>query len=160
MKIFIDTFSWAKIDLLISESLFDFDPIYDTFEVCITHFVSEELNHRGLSSCISSKLSILPVKNKRIYEDAISQGFDKADASILSYGTKNDDVAIVTEDRPLLLLGMSYKFAIMQLIDFCRLLNAMELITKRELYRINQKLRILENITKKKEKEIKLYLQR
>ena len=148
MKIFIDTYSWSKIDLLVNSSNFDINCLYKEFDLCITHDVMKEIQHREIKSCQIPNLHINPIKNKRIYDDAITQKFDKADASILSNGSRNGDTIIVSEDLPLLELGKSYKFECIQLIDYCRILTNLNLLTKKNLYQINKELRRLENITK------------
>ncbi len=158
MKIFIDTYSWFKIDHLVAISLMEVNTLYKEFELCITHDVLEELEHRNLRSCQISKLHIYPIKNKRIYEDAIDQDFDKADASILSNGSRNGDILIVSEDKPMLELGKSYKFECIQLIDFLKILMSLDSLTKNGLFKINRELRRLGNISKTKEKEIKNHL--
>lgn len=160
MKVFIDTFSWAKLDLLHEKSLLETELIYKYFEVCITHDLLDEINHRGIKSCNVMKIHVLPRGNERIFEDTRSQGFDKADASIFSNYQRNEDSFIVTEDKPLIQLGINYRFNIIQLIDFCKILNAMRLITNNRLFQINRELRELKNISKHKEKEIKTHLQR
>ncbi|MHA1744596.1 MAG: hypothetical protein ACTSWW_01280 [Promethearchaeota archaeon] len=159
MKIFIDTFSWFKIDLLVSTSYIDLAALYQELELCITHDVLEELQNRKIKSCQISKLQVYPIGNKRIYDDAITQDFDKADASLLSNGSRNSDILLVSEDQPLLELGKSYRFDCIQLIDFCRILTSLNILTKRKLFQVNRELRRLGNISKKKEREMKQHLQ-
>ena len=159
MKIFIDTYSWAKIDILVNASYIDLNNFYQKFELCITHDVLKEVRYREIKSCQIENLHIYPIKNKRIYEDAIIQQFDEADASLLSNGSREKDSIIITEDKPLLELGHSYKFKIIQLIDYFKILTDMKLLTKNKLYQINKELRKLRNISKIKEKEIKKFLQ-
>lgn len=159
MKIFIDTFSLFKIDLLVKNSYFDIDILYKELEICITHKILEEIQYRKINSFDISKLQIFPIENQRIYQDAITQGFDEADASLLSLGSKNKDFVFVSEDKPLLELGRSYHFHFIQLIDFFRIMVAMHIIPSKKLYQVNRELRRLGNISKHKEKEIKSYLQ-
>jgi len=159
LKIFIDTYSWAKIDILVDASYIDLNNLYQKFEICTTHDVLEEIQYREIKSCQIHNLQIYPIKNKRIYEDVIIQQFDKADASLLSFGSRKGDSIIVSEDKPLLELGKSYRIEIIQLIDFFRILTKLNLFTKNQLFKINRELRKLKNISKKKEKEIKNFLQ-
>ena len=159
MKIFIDTYSWAKIDVLVDASYVDLNYFYQKFEICITHDVLKEIRYREIKSCQIQNLHVYPIKNKRIYEDAIIQRFDEADASLLSNGSRKGDTIIITEDKPLLELGKSYRIEIIQLIDFFRILTKLNLFTKNTLFKINRELRKLRNISKNKEKEIKDFLQ-
>ena len=159
MKIFIDTYSWAKIDILVDASYIDLNCLYQKFELCSTHDVLEEIKYRKIKSCQIQNLQIYPIKNKRIYEDLIIQQFDKADASLLSIGSRKGDSIIVSEDKPLLELGKSYRIEIIQLIDFFKILTKSNLFTKNKLFKINRELRKLRNISKNKEKEIKNFLQ-
>ena len=159
MKIFIDTYSWAKIDILVNTSFIDLKFLYQNFELCTTHEVLKEIQYREIKSCQIHKLHIYPIKNKRIYEDVIIQQFDKADASLLSCGSRKGDSIIVSEDKPLLELGKSYRMEIIQLIDFFRILTKLNIFTKNKLFKINRKLRNLRNISKNKENEVKIFLQ-
>ncbi|MHA1721404.1 MAG: hypothetical protein ACTSWX_12145 [Promethearchaeota archaeon] len=159
MKIFIDTYSWAKIDFLVNSSFLDFNILYRRFEICITHDILKEIQHREIKSCILEEIHIFPIKNRRIYEDAITQQFDKADASLLSNGSRNGDPILITEDHPLLELGKSYQFEIIQLIDFFKILTQFNILSKKKLFQINRELRRLRNISKNKEKNIKKFLQ-
>ena len=160
MKIFIDTYSWAKIDVLVDASFININDLYQQFDFCTTHDVVKEIQYRGIKSCQIQNLFIHPIKNKRIYEDAIIQQFDKADASLLSNGSRKGDTIIITEDRPLLELGRSYGFKIIQLIDFFKILAEFNVLTKNKFFQINRELRNLRNITKIKENELKLFIQR
>ncbi len=118
MRLFIDTGTWLKLDALDALKLFEPTFLYEWSEISITHQVDEELHHFNNKSINRKRTSILPIKNKEIYDDAIAFGFDPADSSIISHGEPDDpNVLIISEDRPLLKYTKMYRFYIMQLID-------------------------------------------
>ncbi len=135
------------------------DTLYDSVKVCITHEILKEIKHFRLTSCDITRTHILPAKLNRIYQDSISLGFDEADASLLSNVVKTENNYGITEDQPLILLGTRYGANIMQLIDLFQFLTSQEKITKNTLYKMTQELRNLRNISKKKEKYMKKWMQ-
>jgi rRNA-processing protein FCF1 len=158
MKFFVDTFSWKKIDILKELSLIDMDRAYDSLKICITHPVLTEISHFNLKSCILEKTQILPHQDNKLYRDALILGFDEADASLISCSNDEEEVYIVSEDRPLLTFGRSFGIKMVQLVDFMQVLTTLKVISKNNLYQINRKLREVKNISKRKEKSIKDWL--
>jgi len=158
MKLLIDTITWTKLARLQNLDAFSSVQLYAWAEIQITHKVQEELEYRRNTIWIKEKTQILPIKTARIYQDALDLDFDEADASILSNGSKEPDYFIVSEDRDLLRVACSYQFSAVQLIDLFRILTALEHITRRDLYNLAKILRELRNITEKKQKEIKSWL--
>jgi hypothetical protein len=103
--------------------------------------------------------SILPIKNKKIYDDAIEVGFDPADSSIISYGEPdNPDALIISEDRPLLKYTKMYRFFIMQLVDLFQVFTKRGRISSNGLYQLAREMQRLRNITRKKRGEINGWL--
>lgn len=159
MKLFIDTGTWLKLDVLSALKLFEPNSLYEWAEVFTTHQVDEELHHFNNKSINRPLTSILPIKNKDIYNEAVSVGFDPADSSIISHGEiDNPDVLIISEDRPLLKYTKMYHFYIMQLIDLFQVLSKQGHISFNELYRLAKEMQRLRNITRKKQDEIKEWL--
>ncbi|HME53543.1 MAG TPA: hypothetical protein VKM55_15060 [Candidatus Lokiarchaeia archaeon] len=159
MKLFIDTGTWLKLDVLSDLTLFEPNSLYDWADIFTTHQVDEELRHFNNRSINRSLTGILPVKNKKIYDEAVAVGFDLADASIISHGeTDNPDVLIISEDRPLLKYAKMYRFYIIQLIDLFQVLAKQEHVSYNELYGLTREMQRLRNITRKKQEEIKNWL--
>ena len=134
------------------------DVIYENVNLCITHEIQKEVVYRRYA-CQSEKIQVLPTKPNQIYKDAKSLGFDEADASMMSILIKKDTYWGVTEDQPLITFGRSFELNIMQLIDFFQFLVKSDILSKNILYKITRDLRKMKNITKKKEKYIKKWLQ-
>lgn len=124
----------------------------------ITHDIASELEYFKCYTWKKDKTIILPIKNRAIYDEAIAFNFDKADASILSNGSKEFNPVIITEDRAIIQFAQIYHFSTHQLIDFLRFLTYTTTISKNLLFQINKTLRTLKNTTLKKEKEIKEWL--
>ncbi len=159
MKLFIDTGTWLKLDALSALQIFEPNVLYEWAEIFTTHQVDEELRHFENKSIHRALTSILPVKNKKIYEDAVAVGFDPADSSIISHGAIDDpDVIIVSEDRPLLKYTKMYHFYIMQLVDLFQVLSKQGHIRLNELYQLAREMQRLRNITRKKQNEIMAWL--
>jgi rRNA-processing protein FCF1 len=110
------------------------DRAYDSLKICITHPVLTEINHFKLKSCILEKTQILPHKDNKLYREALILGFDEADASLISCSNDEDEVYIVSEDRPLLAFGKSFGIKMVQLIDFMQVLTTLNVISKNTLY--------------------------
>ncbi len=159
MDILIDTCSWLKIDSLIDEHLFSAKILYDFASINITHDVVTELEHYHAKSWIKEKTKIIPIKDKRIFDEAIVLEFDTADASILSNGSKDASWVIVSEDHLLLECAQLYNLKAMQLIDLMKVLVNQEVISKNILFKINRFCRKARNITEKREKQVKQWLQ-
>jgi len=159
MRLFIDTSTWLKLDALGTLKLFNAKNLYEWSEVFITHQVDEELHHFKNKSIDRTRTSILPIKNKNIYDDAIAVGFDPADSSIISHGEPdNPNTLLISEDRPLLKYTKMYRFYIMQLIDLFQVFTRGGRISSNELYQLARDMQRLRNITKKKQNEIKDWL--
>ena len=158
MDILIDTFSWKKFDLLAKNKLFEISNLYEWSKVHITHEILTEIKHFRLKSCNLKSTIILPVKNIKIFQEAIDLDFDQADAEVLSNGTKNENLFIVSEDKPLLQYCQAYKFKALQLVDLFHLFTMIEQLENRDLYRIVRFLRNFKNITEKKSNHIKKWL--
>jgi hypothetical protein len=159
MRLFIDTGTWLKLDALAALKLFEPRFLYEWSEVFITHQVDEELHHFKNTSVNRTRTSILPIKNKKIYDDAIAVGFDAADSSIISYGEPdNPGVLIISEDRPLLKYTKMYRFYIIQLVDLFQVFTKRGWISFNELYQLAREMQRLRNITVRKQDEIKAWL--
>ncbi|MHA1732674.1 MAG: hypothetical protein ACTSU5_12085 [Promethearchaeota archaeon] len=159
MNLLVDTCTWLKIDKLQSRNKYDHRDFYSLATLHVTHDVVDELIHYGCNSWKREKTRAIPIGNEAIFREALDLNFDTADASILSNGTKDDNLVIVSEDRALLKFAEMYKFSAVQLIDLFRLFTP-EHFSKRDLYNLTKALRELRNITKKKEKEMKTWLAR
>ena len=158
MDLFIDTCSWLKLDALSKNNLFLIENLYDFGDINITHDILFELDHFNCNVWIKERSKIIPVKNKQVFDEAITLDFDKADASLLSNGSKELATLIISEDNLVLRFARMYQFAAIQLIDLIRILVQQNILSKNELYKINRYLREMRNITLKKEKEIKQWL--
>jgi len=158
ISVIIDTFSWKKLGIIEKQENI-LNSLYDAVNVCITHEILKEIKHFQLTTCDSSRVHILPTKQNRIYQDSKTLGFDEADASLISNIIKTEEYIGVTEDQPLLSYGTKNGFNIMQLLDLFQFLTAHNKLTKNSLYNITKELRNLKNITKKKEKDMKKWLQ-
>lgn len=159
ISVIIDTFSWKKLDI-IEKQVKILNLLYNAVNICVTHEILKEIKHFRLTSCEISRVHILPTKSNRIYQDSKTLGFDEADASLISNITKNEEYIGVTEDQSLLSLGTRNGCNIMQLLDLFQFFTAQGKLPKNTLYKITQELRNLKNITKKKEKYMKEWLQR
>jgi hypothetical protein len=159
MRLFIDTGTWLKLDALDALKLFVPKSLYEWSEVFITHQVDEELRHFKNISIDRNHTSILPIKNKKVYEDALAVGFDAADSSIISHGEPDDPgTLIISEDRPLLKYTKMYRFYIMQLVDLFQVFANLGHISPNELFQLAMEMQRLRNITRKKQDEIKDWL--
>ncbi len=158
MKFLIDTFSWKKFDLLSKTDLFKVSNLYNWAEIYITHEVKTEIEHFKLKSCNFRATNILPIKNHKIFQDAKSLKFDQADAEILSNGNLDEDMCIISEDKPLLKFAIVYSINAIQVIDLFQVFNKLALLKNRELFQINRFLREKKNITMKKASNIKKWL--
>lgn len=158
MKLMIDTCSWFKLERLSRLGLFDANNLYKWAEIQITHDVEKELDYWQCSVWKKERTQILPVKNEKIFNEAILLGYDIADASILSNGSKDPDFFIVSEDRAMIKYLRLYRFSSIQIIDLFRILTRLNFISRTELYRLAKYLRINRNITKRKLKSIKKWL--
>ena len=158
MDVIIDTFSWKKFDLLEKNKLFNMKSLYEWSNVNITHEVYNEIKHFRLKSCALKSTSILPIKNKKIYQEAKDLEFDEADSQILSHGGNDRKLIIISEDKPLLKFCRGYSFDAMQIIDLFHLFAIRGFINHKELYQVNRFLRKYKNITEKKSNQIKNWL--
>lgn len=151
----IDTLSWGKL-LLLSEQ-FDQTVIVmllDHFHLFITEEVKTELIHfyKEENDWLWSNAVIMP-KMERNYDRYVKQGFDEADATLLEY-SEMPNYSIVTEDYPMLLLNVTGKNNIIQLVDFLSLCYTLDYIDTATYKQFVNWLRTNRNITKKKLKRI------
>jgi len=160
MDLLIDTCSWIKFDYLQDKKIVDTGILYQYADVAITHEVLAEIGYFKVSSVKIDKTKILPIKNNEIYISAMKLMFDRADASILSNGSRDSSTLIVSEDRALLTYATIHRFTCVQLIDLFRILTETNLISRNKLLKLSNILRKLRNITKRKEKSIKEWLQK
>ena len=158
MDLIIDTCSWFKLQALEFDHLFSIKTLYDFADVNITHDVLSELEYYSCAIWIKERSKIIPVKDKKIYDEATSLDFDAADASVLSNGSKDTNTLIISEDGPLLEYAQIYNFSAIQLIDFFKILVEGKKQSKNDLYKMNRYFREMKNITLKKEREIKQWL--
>ncbi|HME53498.1 MAG TPA: hypothetical protein VKM55_14835 [Candidatus Lokiarchaeia archaeon] len=158
MNLFIDTCSWFKLQALDQNKLFSIKTLYDVADVNITHDVLSELEYYDCTIWIRERSKIVPVKDKKVFDDASSLDFDAADASILSNGSKDANTLIISEDGPLLEYAQICNFSAIQLVDFFRILVEGKKQSKNDLYKMNRYFREQKNITRRKENEIKQWL--
>ena len=110
------------------------------------HFFPTELDL--LDHC-----TVLPLLNEKL-DDFVGKGYDRNDASLLEYNCVRN-YRIITEDRPMLLEGVTSKQDIIMLIDFfSELTGKNNYFTSRELYHLIQLFRKWRNIDEKKENAI------
>ena len=150
MNLLIDTFSWKKFDILNGQKLLDYTELYQKLKLFITHEVAVELKHFQFLSYQEEQVTIIPISNQRIYADAIDLRFDPADASVLSNGSREGNLIIVSEDRPLLQLAMSYAFVAIQVADLFVILVKLGFLKRNLAFKMIQSLRSLKNISDRK----------
>jgi rRNA-processing protein FCF1 len=151
LTIIVDTGTWLKLDFLSSIDLFSPEQIYSWNQVIVSHQVEEELTHFQCKSFTKKNTRILPINNMEIYNEAISLGFDDADASLASMGEKNSNsTIIVTEDRPLLDYLELNKIAAIQFAELLQIYTDMGKIEGKVFYRLTKELQERRNITKQK----------
>lgn len=154
LNVIIDTCSWFKLDLLDNMRLIKIDDLYDWINIEITHEVLKEIEHYAIKSFKKNETTIIPIQNKSIYHDALNCNLEPADASILSNGSRKNEVLIVSDDQELLEFAHTYHFTAIHIVDLFLLLTEIDFLSKRSLYRIAKELRNMKNISKKKHKEI------
>lgn len=148
----IDTYSWGKLIHLKNEREWSksITEIIEDIDWFITiegkkefeHFFPAELNL--LDYC-----TILPLLNVKL-DEFITKGFDRNDASLLEYNLIQN-YRIITEDRPMLLEGVTGKNDIIMLIDFFLELTGKEnYFSTKELYHLIHILSKWRNIDKDK----------
>ncbi len=93
----------------------------------------------------------MPTIDTEIYKEALSLGFDDADASLASIGEKNSDsTIIVTEDRPFLDYLELNKISAVQFAELLQIYTDIGKIEGKVFYRLTKELQELRNITKQK----------
>ncbi len=160
-KLIIDTGTWMKLEKLLKISQIResfIDELYKLAQISITPQIERELNQFSISSWQKNKTYIIPVTKEKEYLRALSDGFDKADASIFGVHGKTKNT-IITEDRPLLKYGKMFSLDIVFFIDFLSRLLKTDLISKNELYSMNKALLNLKNINKHQYSRIKKFAQ-
>ncbi len=151
ITIIVDTGTWLKLDLLSSIDLFSSAQMYSWSKVVISHQVEEELVHFRCKSFTRKNTSILPIKNMETYKDALSLGFDDADASLASLGEKDSDLTIIiTEDRPFLDYLELNGLSAVQFAELLQIYADMGKIEGKVFYRLTKELQDIRNITKQK----------
>ncbi|HME50602.1 MAG TPA: hypothetical protein VKM55_00155 [Candidatus Lokiarchaeia archaeon] len=151
IHIIVDTGTWLKLDMLSSVNLFSSEQIYSWSQVIITHQLEVELTHFQCSSFKKTSTLILPINNVEIYNEAISLGFDDADASLASIGEKNSDSTIVvTEDRPFLDYLELNNISAIQFAELLQIYTDIGKLEGKVFYRLMKELQVLRNITKQK----------
>lgn len=148
----IDTFSWGKIIRL--HKMKSWTNLIDEAMQSVDWFVTvegkKEFEHFHSEHITFLEYgTILPVLDER-YNHYISKGFDPNDASLLEY-VDVLNYRIITEDRPMLLEGVTSKRNIICLIDFfSELAYAHKFLTKKEMYHLTKLFRSWKNISKEK----------
>jgi hypothetical protein len=161
-KIIIDTGTWLKLDKLIDEKNINdkfLDTLYSLAEIYITPEIERELIYFSPHSWKKSKTYIIPVINTKDFQRAIQDGFDEADSSIFGIN-EISNYYVISEDRPLLEYGKIYKIQILFFAEFLVELLNFDLVSKKELYRLNRQLYNLRNINKNLFVKIKDFIQR
>ncbi|MHA1518990.1 MAG: hypothetical protein ACTSRK_02290 [Promethearchaeota archaeon] len=154
MDLLVDTFSWKKFDLLISQNLITREFLYSAANLYITHTVKDEIEHFGLYSCKIPSTTILSVKNSKLYQFAQDLGYDIADSEIFSNAGREPTLIVVSEDRPLLRLLQSKKIQAIQVIDLFYVFFKLNAISSNLLFQISKFCREKKNISERKHKKI------
>lgn len=154
MNFLVDTFSWKKFDLLIAQKLITTEFLYSAAKFFITHTVKREIEHFNLESCKIKNITILPIKDQRLYQFAQDLDYDNADSEIFSNASDESDIIIISEDRSLLKLLQSKNFAAIQVIDFFFVLYKLNAMKSNKLYKVSKFCREKKNITEKKHQQI------
>jgi hypothetical protein len=145
------TGTWLKLDYLASIDIFSAEQVYSWNRVVISHQVEEELIHFRCASFNKKNTHILPIKNMETYNEALSLGFDDADASLASMGEKeSESTMIVTEDRPFLDYLELNRITAIQFAELLQIHTNMGKIEGKVFYRLIKELQELRNITKQK----------
>ena len=153
----IDTFSWGKLIRLqkIKKWKEPKEGIIKEVDWFITIEVKKEFEHFYKDNLdLLDYGTILPVLGIKItnYE---KKGYDLNDSSLLEYADEKS-YRIITEDRPMLLEGVTEKKNIIFLIDFfSELTEKYEYFTTRELYQLLKLFRKWRNIKEEKADSIR-----
>lgn len=154
MKFGVDTYSWTKLFLLVETNWKELIvELVSNINLFITPEVRKELVHfHSQYENIWGTISVFKKREKSI-DEFDSSIFDEADISLLE-SLSEQDVVIITEDRPMLATNVTRKNNIISLVDFFALLYRRNTITHQELYNLAKWLEKKKNITKKKKKMI------
>lgn len=146
----IDTYVWNKIIRLQNTEWKELvTNILQEGDFFVTHEVKEEFLHfHPNHSHLLRFVTIVPTLNDRL-QYYIELGFDSADASLLEY-SELKGYQIMTEDHPMLSLGVFSRKDIFQMSDFFGFLYESGFIASKELYKLTKLLRKWRNITRKK----------
>ncbi len=131
-KLIVDTGTWFKLEKLLNLNVINSEfmrSLYRWNEIIITPQIKKELKYFSNSAWDQNKTYIIPVKYENKYNQAINDGFDKADASIFGLPDLEDSY-ILTEDRPLLKYGKIHQMPILFFIDYLVVLLQTDVITK------------------------------
>ncbi len=157
-RLLIDTGTWIKIERLLQDNIISIqfmDNLYDVFEITITPEIEFELNRYKIHIWQKSRTYVVPVQDLETKNRVLADGFDEADAS--TFGFNNEDLIVLSEDRPLIKYGRVFNNKFLFFADFLLLLYENGLISKRNLYNLNKHLFSIRNINKKLFKDIKIW---
>lgn len=150
----IDTYSWSKLIHLKENGWTSIlDIIIENNSIFLTHEVKKEIEYRQPESLhYLQKMTLLPLIEIDFHKFE-RLGFDKADASLITYSEQNN-IPVVTEDHPMLALGIVDQLDFIQLVDLFFIMNQLDQITKNEFHKLVRKLRSMRNITIHKQKKL------
>ncbi len=151
----LDIYTWQKLIRLKNEGWKDLIiEILKEGNFFITHEVKKEFYHFfPHETTLLEFVEILPILNQ-IINEYLQKNFDLADASLLEYSDIKN-YRICTEDRPMLMEGVTSKRKIIQLADLFGELYVFNFLSKKELYQLTKTLKKWRNISNKKEKQVK-----
>jgi len=154
LKCFIDTYSWSKLIHLKENGWANIlDIILDNNSIYLTHEVKKELEYRHPKNLdYIQRMTLLPIIDVDFHKYNLA-GFDAADASLISY-SKLNNIPVVTEDHPMLALGVVDQLDFIQLADLFFILNRLHQFSNNKFHKLIRKLRSMKNITKKKQKRL------
>ena len=158
VKIIFDTGTWMKLDELIEEKKISFkfiNYLSQITDIYITHEIEEELEYFKVISYqkIKTKVFVLPISNEDVFKNAIEDGYDIADSSIIGIESIENYI-IISEDRPLIEYYSMFKLKIMFFADLIWILLNDGMISKNNAYKIIRSLQKLRNLPKKKCKRL------
>jgi hypothetical protein len=153
----IDTFSWGKLIKLynIDEWKEPIKKIIENIDWFITVEGRKEFEHFYVDNLeLLSHGTIVPILGTKIIEYQ-NKGFDANDASLLEYADERG-FRIITEDRPMILEGVTSEKNIIFLIDFfSELTENYNYFSTKELYHLVKIFRKWRNIKEDKAQAIR-----
>ena len=139
-KFIIDTGTWMKFDELVEEKIISPKFIKNLSQIAniyITHEIEKELEYHGVNSyqTIKPTVFVVPISNEAIFRQAIEDGYNSADSSII--GIENiENYTIISEDRPLVEYYSMFRLKIMFFADMVWSLLNSGMISKNSAYKI------------------------